>query len=45
MGLEAASKKFLASKALLRTNSKREPWSWLVPDLVTALMTPPAERP
>src|SRR5207302_7343138 len=45
IGCVAGSKKFLASRWELRRNSKSELWSWLLPARVTALITPPAERP
>jgi len=41
----ALSKKFAASRALLRKNSYALPWNWLVPERVTALMTPPEVLP
>ncbi len=44
-GWLGGSKKFRASSAELRWNSKAEPWKALVPARVTALITPPAERP
>src|ERR1019366_10218222 len=44
-GCAALLKKELALKASLRRNSKPLPCHWLVPDLVTTLITPPPLRP
>src|SRR5579872_730480 len=40
-----SEKKFLASKASFRTNSYKDPWISLVPDLVIALTAAPELRP
>src|SRR5712692_6161967 len=40
-----AAKVLRASKALFRKNSKTPPWNWLVPDLKTAVTTPPVDLP
>src|SRR5207244_12438812 len=45
IGWFGSSKKFLASSAELRRDSYTSPCSELVPDLLTALMMPPMERP
>ena len=36
---------WLALRTLLRKNSQTSPWNWLVPDLIEALMIPPAKLP
>src|ERR1051325_9815630 len=38
-------KKLLASKTVLRKNSKAVPWNWFVPDFVTILTVPPPSFP
>ena len=45
IGSVGLSKKFFASKAELRRNSKTSPWILFVPVLLTALIMPPIDRP